>query len=79
MEESTKEKPNDTTDKLQADFTAKAKKNSWLYPTDEFGKMREGVVYNEREYSYDLNYSDDDSFIISSVITSETVTSRFEQ
>ena len=28
-----------------------ARKNSWLYPEDEFGKMEQGVVYDERIYS----------------------------
>jgi hypothetical protein len=25
-------------------------KNKWLYPTDEFGKMEEGVVYDSKTY-----------------------------
>ena len=25
-------------------------KNKWLYPTDEYGKMEEGVVYNSKTY-----------------------------
>ncbi len=26
-------------------------KNGWLYPTDEFGKLEKGVVYDESETS----------------------------
>lgn len=25
-------------------------KNKWLYPTDEFGKMEEGMVYESKTY-----------------------------
>ena len=30
-------------------------KNKWLYPTDEFGDMKKGVVYNSTTYEREIN------------------------
>lgn len=37
-----------------------ASKNTWLYPTDEFGKMEKGTVYESKTYSHEINSSSKD-------------------
>jgi hypothetical protein len=39
-------------------------KNNWLYPTDEFGKMENGVVSESITYIYELNENNRNDFVI---------------
>jgi hypothetical protein len=45
---SIKRKPSLKKDKKQAIKTPT--KNKWLYPSDEFGKLEEGVVFDSKTY-----------------------------
>lgn len=36
-----------------------ATKNKWLHPTDEFGKMEKGVVYESKTYASEINENND--------------------
>ncbi len=41
-----------------------ATKNKWLYPTDEFGKMEKGIVYESITYVYELNKNNTNDLVI---------------
>jgi hypothetical protein len=39
-------------------------KNKFLYPTDEFGKMEKGVIYDSNTYVYELNENNRNDLVI---------------
>ncbi len=39
-------------------------RNTFLYPTDEFGKLEKGVVYDSNTYLYELNENNRNDLVI---------------
>ena len=39
-------------------------KNSWLYPTDEFGTLEKGVVHDSKTYKNEISDSNNKNFEI---------------